>query len=91
MKRYYDLLWNLLESKSTLETDSPGERRRKVTLVVIAILSCLCGVVSALNSWRLSGFDIYVLIPSTFIASVGSALVLFFYKKQDFLFVKMSN
>ena len=84
MKRYYVILWNLLESNSTLETDSPGERQRKVTLVVIAILSCLCGVVSTLNSWRLSGLDIYMLIPSTFIASVGSALVLFFITNMIF-------
>ena len=51
MRYFFASLWNLIERASTLDTDSPEIRRRKVTLVVIALLSCAMGIIAGTNSY----------------------------------------
>jgi signal transduction histidine kinase len=82
MKHFFYMLWDRLKRASTLETDSPGEKRRKVTLVVIAILSCVCGIISGTNSSITSGLNVYALIPFSFTIIVGAAMLIFFITKR---------
>ena len=82
MQHFFRTLWARLEKMSTLETDSPGERRRKVTLVIIVILSCICGIFSFTNSYVTTGLSIYVVIPLSYATIVGTATLIFLITKR---------
>lgn len=82
MKKYYRNLRDHFESVSTFEKDSPAVRRRKVTLVLIAILCSLTGIVTGTYSYLVSQPINTVLIPYTFALVVGLAIILFFVTKR---------
>ena len=82
MKRFMHRLWNHLERISVLDTDSPGERRRKVTLVMIAVFCCLTGVTTITQNLITSRPFIEVLSPLTFTLIVGTALFTYFLTKR---------
>lgn len=82
MKALFVKLWDHLVRLSVLDTDSPRERRRKVTLVVIAILSCLEGVWSTFNSIAGDEKFVIIMIPIVYIVVVGSSLLVFFLTKR---------
>jgi signal transduction histidine kinase len=75
-------LWNTVEKASALETDSPEMRRRKVTLVVVALLSCTMGIITGTNSYITSGLRADALIPYLFTTVIGLALLMFFLTKR---------
>ena len=75
-------LWDLIERASTLETDSPEIRRRKVTLVVIALLSCAMGIVSGTHAYTTLGPSSDTFIPYSFTTVIGLALLIFFLTKR---------
>ena len=71
-----------MEKGSTLDTDSPEERRRKVTLVVITGLCTIASVV-----WGTLYFTIFGPTPTTFITYgftvvLGIALLIYFITKR---------
>ena len=82
IKQFLINSWHRLENVCVLETDSPEERRRKVTLVVIVILSCLEGIVSILNSYIQGAAILYMLSPIVFILVVGTGLLSFYITKR---------
>jgi signal transduction histidine kinase len=82
MKPYFQILWNHLEKVSTIETDSPGERRRKLTLVIVAIFCCLTGAISITNSIINSRPVIEISSPLIFVTIVGIALLFYFVSKK---------
>jgi signal transduction histidine kinase len=82
MRNYFRGLWNRLDRISTLDTDSPGERRQKVVLVMTATLCCLTGIVSGTRSVIISRPYIEVLMPYSFAVIVGIAIWIFFFTKR---------
>ena len=75
-------LWSRVERASVLEGDPPELRRRKATLLVIAILSCAMGILSAANSYAISGLVRDMVIPLSFTTVVGLSLVVFLATKR---------
>jgi adenylate cyclase len=74
--------WSFLEKSCTLDTDSPEERRRKVTLVVI---TGLCTIASFI--WGTLYYVIFGPITTTFITYgftvvLGIALLIYFITKR---------
>ncbi len=82
MKNHFSNLWNRLERASTLETDSPREKRQKVTLVMIALFCCLTGVISITQGLITSRPVIEILMPFSFNIVVGTALFIYFITKR---------
>jgi signal transduction histidine kinase len=82
MKPHFQILWNHLENVSTIETDSPGERRRKVTLVMVSAFCCLTAVLSITNSIITSRPIIEILMPLIFIIVVGIAMFIYVFTKR---------
>ena len=82
MKHYFNHLWNRLEAISVLDTDSPGERRQKVTLVMIAFFCSLTGLISVTRGIFISRPIVEVLMPSIFVIIVGMALFTYFFTKR---------
>ena len=82
MKNHFNNLWRRLENISTSEKDPPAEKRRKVTLVLIAILCCFTGIVAGTRSCLISDPIKSVLIPYLFATVVGLAVLLFFLTKK---------
>ena len=82
MGRLLPELWASIERASVLETDTPELRRRNVTLVVVAILSCFMGILSAVNTYAISGLLRDIAIPLSFTAVVGLSLLLFLTTKR---------
>ncbi len=80
MKNFFLNLWNRLEKASTSDTDSPGERRSKLTLVLIAILcSCITFILIALNYVFLEKLDFGMLM---FLIILCIALSIYFFTKR---------
>ena len=66
---------------ATLPTDTPAEKRRKVSLTMAALMVCLAGVVwSGMYAWL--GLTISALIPITYSIVVGLSLGYFFISKR---------
>jgi signal transduction histidine kinase len=82
MRHYFITFWNHLERISVLETDSPGQRRQKVTLVMIALFCCFTGVISIAQNLITLRPIIEVVVPLTFTVIVGTALIIYFYTKR---------
>ena len=82
MKNMFKNLWMFFEKNSVLETDSPSERRRKVTLVMLTVLCCLSGVLVVTRNLIISRPFIEILMPGTFVMIVGIAFVVYLYTKQ---------
>ena len=82
MKDLYHHVWSRLEKVSTLDTNSPEERRRKATLVVITILCCYTGIFSGTRSFLISEPVSSIIIPFTFSIFSGIALIIFFVTKR---------
>ena len=75
-------IWNRFEGACILEGDSPELRRRKVTLVIIAVLSCLLAILSGANSYAVSGVGRDLAIPFSYAIVVGLAILIFFLAKR---------
>lgn len=82
MKDYFVSFWNYLEKLSVHEIDSPNEKRRRMTLVMIAILCCLVGILVGTRDLIIAGINSAVVIPYTFTALVGIALIVYFMNKK---------
>jgi signal transduction histidine kinase len=82
MRTLFSNLREDIERFSALDTDYPGEKRRKVTLVLIAMLCCLTGIMSGTRSYFISEPIINILLPYTFTTVVGIALIVFFFTKR---------
>ena len=82
MKDFVSNLWSHLESVCTLETDSPREKRQKVTLVMIAAFCCHTGVLSITQSTITSRPIIEILMRFSFNIVVGTALLIYFSTKR---------
>jgi signal transduction histidine kinase len=82
MKHFFYNLWIRLERISVLGTDSPGDKRQKVTLVMIAIFCCLTGLLSITQGLVTSRPFIEVLMPFIFTIVVGTALFTYFFTKR---------
>jgi signal transduction histidine kinase len=78
MKIFYKTLWNRLEKASTVETDSPSMKRRKITLVVIATLCSLLGIIAGIHSSAISSPFVSIIGPFSFATIVGMAILIFF-------------
>ena len=77
MKRAFSLLWNWIEKSSIRETDTPELRRRKTTLVVVAILTCVAGALSLVIAYIQRGPLPNLALPSLYVIVVGSSLLAF--------------
>jgi signal transduction histidine kinase len=82
MKQFLYNFWNQFENRSTLETDSPSERRKKTTLVIIAILCCITGLISIAQTIINSRPIFERLMPLSFTTVVGAAVILYIYTKR---------
>lgn len=82
LKQLLVSVWHRFEDLCTLESDSETERRRKVTLVVIVLLSCLEGVASIINGFIQDTPVRHRLIPLGYVVIVGSGLVAFLITKR---------
>jgi len=65
------------EQKLTTQTDSPGRRRDKVTLVVIAALCSVSAVIVGTYSLLVNDHLLSVLLPYAFTVIVGLALLIY--------------
>jgi signal transduction histidine kinase len=82
MKNLFFIAWEGLQKVSTFETDSPGERRRKLTLVIVAVFCCLTAVLSIINSIINSRPLIDIFNPLIFLTIVGIAMFIYFLTKR---------
>ena len=82
MKQYLTGLWNRFEAVSVLETDSPEEQRRKMTLIVITILCCLTGIASGIRTYFLDGIAAGTIMPFIFSTVSGMAILIYLITKR---------
>ena len=82
MKHYFVGFWNYLEKLSVHQTDAPDAKRRKVTLVLTAILCCLVSILVGTRDLIIAGINSAVVIPYTFTILVGIALIIYFFTKK---------
>ncbi|MCP4632855.1 MAG: GHKL domain-containing protein [candidate division Zixibacteria bacterium] len=82
MVKLYHGLWNSLEKACALETDSGSDKRRKITLVLIAILCCLTGILSVTWNYLMSNPLSSIVLPFIFTSVVGIAVISFFFTKK---------
>ena len=82
MKNILHHMWVRLERVSVLETDAPGERRRKVTLVVISCFCIIVGILSGTDLYVTHGPVAEVLMPFAYAIVVGIALLVYFVTKR---------
>ncbi len=78
MKLSFEHFWNFLENKSTSDTDSPEERRSKVTLVVITGLCTIASVIWGTLYLAIFGPIITTFITYGFTVVFGIALPIYF-------------
>ncbi len=87
MKRSLYNFWSFLEKSCTLDTDSPEERRSKVTLVVITGLCSIASVIWGTLYYAIFGPIITTFITYGFTVVLGAALLTYFITKRfAFLF-----
>ena len=82
MKHSLYSLWHHLESICTLETDSPEERRSKITLVVITSLCTVASIIWGTLYYAILGPTTTTFITYGFTVVVGTALLIFFITKR---------
>jgi len=82
MKHSIYHFWRFLEKSSTLSTDSPDERRRKVTLVVITSLCTIASVVWGTLYYVILGAINTTLITYSFTVVLAIALLIYFLTKR---------
>ena len=78
MERFSFTLWSALERVSTRESDSPEDRRRHLTLVILAGLCCLASVIWGTTYAVILGACLTTFVTFGFTLAVGSALAIFF-------------
>ena len=82
MKHSFDPFWRFIEKNSTLDTDSPEERRSKVTLVVITGLCTIASVIWGTLYYAIFGPTITTFITYGFTLVFGIALPIYFKTKR---------
>ena len=82
MKQSFEHFWSFLENKCTLDTDSPEERRSKVTLVVITGLCTIASVIWGTLYYAIFGPIITTFITYGFTVVFGIALPIYFKTKR---------
>ena len=82
MKPFFKQFWSFLENKCTLDSDSPAERRSKVTLVVITGLCTIASIIWGTLYYALFGFVITTFLTYGFTVILGTALLIFFKTKR---------
>ena len=82
MKHSFDHFWSFLERSSTLDTDSPEERRSKVTLVVIVGLCTIASFIWGTLYYAIFGAIITTFITYGFTVVFGIALPIYFKTKR---------
>jgi class 3 adenylate cyclase len=82
MKHSFEQFWSFLENKCTLDTDSPEERRSKVTLVVITGLCTIASIIWGTLYYVIFGPSITTLITYGFTVVFGIALPIYFKTKR---------
>jgi signal transduction histidine kinase len=82
MKEHLEKIWSHLENISVVDADSQSLRRRKISLVVIAIFTCLTGILIGMRYYIISGISNAVLLPGIYVIIVGTALVVFLITKR---------
>jgi class 3 adenylate cyclase len=82
MKHSLEHFWSFLENKCTLDTDSPEERRSKVTLVVITGLCTIASVIWGSLYYVIFGPTITTFITYGFTVVFGIALPIYFKTKR---------
>jgi signal transduction histidine kinase len=82
MKYDFYNLWNRLERINIFDTDSPKERRRKVTLIVITILCCIASVIWGTTYYVILGPTLTMFLTYAFTVVVGTAILIYFVTKR---------
>jgi adenylate cyclase len=82
MKYSFAQFWSFLENKCTLDTDSPEERRSKVTLVVITGLCTIASIIWGTLYYAIFGPIITTFITYGFTVVFGIALPIYFITKR---------
>ena len=82
MKQFLYHFWSFLEKSCTLDTDSPEDRRGKVTLVVITGLCTIASVIWGTLYYAIFGPTTTTFITYGFTVVLGIALLIFFITKQ---------
>jgi guanylate cyclase len=82
MKHSLHSSWHHLESICTLETDSPEERRSKITLAVITGLCTVASIIWGTLYYVIFGPALITFITYGFTVVVGTALLIFFITKR---------
>jgi hypothetical protein len=82
MKHSVYKFWSFLEKSCTLDTDSPEERRSKVTLVVITGLCSIASVIWGTLYYAIFGPIITTFITYGFTVVLGAALLIYFKTKR---------
>jgi len=82
MKNFFKNFWKFFEKISVLETDSPKDRRQKVTLVILVVFCCLTGILSIINGIVNSRPLFETMMPISFTTVVGIALIVYFFTKR---------
>ena len=82
MKHSFEHFWSFLENNCTLQTDSPEERRSKVTLVVITGLCSIASVIWGTLYYAIFGPVITTFITYGFTVVLGAALLIYFITKR---------
>ncbi len=78
MKPNLPHLWHRLERVLVLDADSPEQRRRRATLIVISSFSVITGIIVGTNTILTSGTAAHILIPYTFSIVVALAILIYF-------------
>ena len=73
---------NRFEKASVAETDDAAEKRRKLALIVIALVTCLTGIVSSVRAFIAEGLSMGAVLSGIFVGIVGGAALLFFLAKR---------
>jgi adenylate cyclase len=82
MKHSLYKFWSFLEKSCTLDTDSPEERRSKVTLVVITGLCSIASVIWGTLYYAIFGPIFTTFITYGFTVVLGAALLIYFITKR---------
>jgi class 3 adenylate cyclase len=82
MKQFLYHFWGFLEESCTLDTDSPEDRRGKVTLVVITGLCTIASVIWGTLYYAIFGPTTTAFITYGFTVVLGIALLIYFITKQ---------
>jgi signal transduction histidine kinase len=82
MKTLFPSAWQWLEERLVLEADTPGDKRRKISLFLIALFCTLTGVLFALRSFLIDGLVAASWLPATYATIVGTSLVIYLVTKR---------